>query len=375
MYLNEYILSYRDVTSKLDKLSKNYPSVISKQDPIGYTSFYLPINYYKMGTGKKDVILIAATHGCELVTTTFILEFVYTLINEKNKYTKYLNEYTFHIIPILNPEGYIISSSNAIFNTKNMNVNMLQKYSKRYRLLYEQDDLNASKGLKVDKLYKKLMVTSCNFIPYLNLRHSVVKILKECKLDCRVLPVWSANGMGIDINSNSIHEFENMKKLRDKQKFGKLRYNDIPVTIPSPHGYPGNQPFDKRCPENLILYNFVNRIYTNNNLKLFISYHSTGAEIYGYPDKNLTTLSQYNLILKGLECYNKLTNYTIINEKYKYGVMDFYRISLENTVTLTVELSVFSGNPIGPFSDIKNIQKEFKNNIDSIFYTLNCIEK
>ena len=75
-----------------------------------------------------------------------------------------------------------------------------------------------------------------------------------------------------------------------------------------------------------------------------------------------------------MNCYSHLTGYTPINEKIKYGVMDYYRISLENTVTLTVELSRINGNPIGPFSNIKSLNKEFEGNINSIFYTLDCIK-
>ncbi len=375
MFLNEYILSYENVIDRLDELCKNNKEVIIKKDCIGYTSFGFPISYYQIGNGKKDVILIASTHGCELVTSTFIIEFVYTIINECDKYKKYINEYSFHIIPILNPEGYIISSSNVLNNTNIMDKFSLQSYSKKYLELYSQDDLNAANGLKCEKLYKTVMVTSSEFIKFLKLRYNVNKILKECKLDSSVLPIWSSNGMGIDINSNSIHEFSKMKKLRNKSKFGRLRYNDIPVTIPSPHGYPGDEIFDKRCPENISLYNFVDRIYSNKNLKLFISYHSTGAEIYGFPDKKLVTKNQYTTILNGLTYYSHLTNYTPINEKFKYGVMDYYRLNLENTVTLTVELSKLNGNPIGPFANINNLDKEFKNNIDSIFYTLDCINK
>jgi len=375
MFVNEYILSYENVIYRLDSLCKNYSNIITKNEPIGYTSFGFPIDYYKIGNGSKHVVLVAATHGCEIVTVTFLLEFIYTLINENKKYSNYLSEYSFHIIPILNPEGYIISSSNVLYNTKMMNKNVLENYSKKYLELYEQDDLNAEKGIKVEKLYKDLMITSSDFILYSNLRNGLNKILKECKLDNRVLPVWSSNGIGIDINANSIHEFQNMKTLRDKSKYGKLRYNDIPVNQPSPHGYPGNEIFDRRCPENISLYNFVNSLYSKRNLKLFISYHSTGGEIYGYPNSKLATRNQVDTILDSLNYYSHFTKYTPINEKLKYGVMDYYRISLENTATLTVELSNKSGNPIGPFSNLQDLGKEFTDNINSIFYTLDCINK
>lgn len=375
MFLNEYILSYESVISKLDKLCENYSNIISKKKPIGYTSFDYAIDHYAIGKGNKDVILMAVTHGCELVTITFLLEYVHTLVCENDRYTKYLDEYTFHIIPILNPEGYIISSSTVLHNTEGMNMNVLQNYSKKYVQLYEQDDANAEKNMKCEKLYKTLMTTSCEFISNVELRNNVDKILKECNLDNRVLPVWQTNGMGIDINANSIHEFENMKKQKNKSKYGKLRYNDIPVNIPSPNGFPGDKIFDRRCPENIALYNFVNSLYSKKQLKLFISYHSTGGEIYGYPDCHLVSQNQYKTIVDGLDYYSFYTKYTPINESVKYGVMDYYRTSLENTITLTVELSKFNGNPIGPFSNIAYLNKEFTDNINSIFYTLDRISK
>lgn len=375
MILKEYILSYENTINKLDKLCDDYTDVITKCKPIGCTSFGLDINYYKIGNGSKDVILMAATHGCELVTVTFLLEFVYTIVYENMRYSKYLNEYTFHIIPVLNPEGYLISSSNVLYNTNGMNVNTLQSYCKKYMQLYEQDDTNAEKGLICEKLYKTLMNTSCDLIENVNLRTNVDKILIDCNLDSRILPVWQTNGMGIDINANSIHEFENMKKQKNKSKFGKLRYNDIPVNKPSPNGFPGDKIFDKRCPENIALYNFVNCIYKKGNLKLFISYHSTGGEIYGYPNSKLASAYQYKKVLDGIDYYSFYSKYTPINENVKYGVMDYYRIYLENTITLTVELSKLNGNPIGPFSDIQNLNKEFTDNINSIFYTLDRISK
>ena len=56
---------------------------------------------------------------------------------------------------------------------------------------------------------------------------SINNILKNCKLDNRILPVWSANGLGVDPNSNSIHRFCEMETLRKKWGYAKQRYNEI----------------------------------------------------------------------------------------------------------------------------------------------------
>ena len=66
------------------------------------------------------------------------------------------------------------------------------------------------------------------------------------------------------------------------------------------------------------------------------------------------------------DIYSKITSYTQINEKLKYGIMDFYRIALEGTVSLTIELSKINANPIGPFSNLENLNYEFILNKNAI---------
>lgn len=364
MFLNKYIYSYDEVIKILDDLTKENENILKKE--FGKTSFGFDIPYYTVGNGNTDVILMAGTHGNELVTVTYIMNLIQVLLTAKN----YLKLYTFHVLPVINPEGYIISSSIVIYNTKYMNSKEFENYAKKYVKLYMIDDINAEKGIKKDKEYKKLMVSSTEFIENIELRENVENILKSTNLDNRVLSVWQTNGNGIDINSNSIHEFENMRKMRNKQEFGKMRYNDIPVYMPSPYAYPGKEIFDKDVPENILLYNFVNKLYNKETLLLFLSYHSTGAQIYGYPNMKHTKENQIDLILKGMYDYRHYTNYELMNELHKYGVMDYYRTALNGTITLTIEISRINGNPIGPFSNLNNLENEFIDNNKALFYTL-----
>lgn len=377
--MKKYIYSYDEVYNILDSLTSTSNKLFRKAGKIGNSYFNYPINLYILGNGKKQVILMGATHGCELITTTFLIYFVSSILNNNSDdYMEYLNNYCFYIIPILNPEGYIISSSNVLANTANLNSDEFEKYCNKYLELYNKDDYNAENfDKKYEKLYKTLMKTDIKYIGNLRLENMVKSILKSCNLDEKVLPIWSSNGMGIDINANSIHQFNNMYNQRMKQKYAKMRYNDIPTDRPSPTGYPGKIQFDKRCPENLALYKFVIKLYSNNinrinknRLVAFLSYHSTGSQIYGYPDKNLSGINQYNFISNAMKNYSKYTGYELMDEQHKYGVMDYYRIALRNVATLTIELSKLNANPIGPFANILNLEKEFNQNICSIFYTL-----
>ena len=238
IYLNNYILSYQNILNLINYLENNYPNKFKFDKVVCRTNFNYQVNSYKIGNGKKHVLLIGGTHGCELITVYFILEFILTLLEDEELYNKYLDKYTFHFIPVLNPEGYIISSSNVLANISEFSLNELEKFATNYLNCYEQDDYLALQGKCLDKKYKKVMKSSINNIPDFNLQKSVKRILKHCNLLEDVLPIWSSNGMGVDINSNSIHKFKEMKHLRKRQRVGKLRYNDIPVTIPSPLSYP-----------------------------------------------------------------------------------------------------------------------------------------
>lgn len=378
IYIKKYILSYQDIYSLLNEYCNNpkYKYRIKKEINKNYTIFKYPLSSYIIGSGKKHVILFSNTHGCEIITSLFILEFISTLILNDDIYNYYCLNYTFHFIPLVNPEGFIIASSQVSFNVKNLNDNSLEDISKLYLDAYNLDDQLSKKHVKYEKLYKAILKTSCKLIKNKNMIKSINNILTNCNLTSKILPVWSANGVGIDPNSNSIHKFCEIKKLRNNWKYAKLRYNDIPVTCPSPISYPGLYPLDRCCPENIFLYNYIMSNYFNlpkidENLIAIFSYHSTGGEIYGYPDRNIT--SNYNISNheNAMDIYSKITGYTKIDEKLKYGVMDFYRAYLNNTVSLTIELSKLNGNPIGPFSNLSSLSKEF---IDNKIAILNVID-
>ena len=98
--------------------------------------------------------------GCEIITEYFILEVIISFLKDKELYEKYSNTYTFHFIPLLNPEGYIISTSNVLKNTLNLNKKELEKLATEYLLAYDQDDYLSMQGKCLDKKYKKVLKSS-----------------------------------------------------------------------------------------------------------------------------------------------------------------------------------------------------------------------
>ena len=65
------ILAYEQTINKLNNiLSKGF---IKKTDDIGTTEHGFKINQYLLGNGNKNIVITGATHGCEIITTDFIL--------------------------------------------------------------------------------------------------------------------------------------------------------------------------------------------------------------------------------------------------------------------------------------------------------------
>ncbi|MDD3303555.1 MAG: M14 family zinc carboxypeptidase [Clostridia bacterium] len=373
-FLKNYIMSYDKIMNTLYVLFCNNRKRLEKRK-IGVTTFNYPIDCYKIGNGKKHVLLYGTTHGSELVTTYFVLEVLISLLQLSSE-DRILQEYTFHIIPILNPEGYIISSSNVLANVSSVS---LEKIAAEYLRVYNQDDEVAMTGKKCPKAFYNVLKSNIYNIPNHKMARSVGNILKNCRLNASVLPVWTANGVGVDPNSNSIHCFKEIVELRRKQKCAYLRYNDIPVTIPSPMSYPGVGTFCN-CPENHSLYQYVTGLYTmntnslnENKLIAIFSYHSTGGEIYSFPNKNGMDEKKEKLYKMGMEKYKENVGYTIIDPETRYGVMDYYRDKLTDVLCLTIELSKANANPIGPFANIEGLNREILNNKKAIIDTIDFI--
>lgn len=385
IFIHDYILTLEKLYKYINLiLSSNLNSDTTqkkyiRKKIIGYTNYNYPIYSILIGNGKNDVVLVGGTHGCEIATVYFMLEFLVTLVKDNKISNDIFNNYTFHIIPVLNPEGYKISSSIIFQNFKKSTIQELENISKIYVRAYEQDDQNAIGNTINEKLYKKVLTSSINFINDINLKSSIINILNDCNLKDDVLPIWSANGVGIDPNANSIHKFDILQKYRKRNRYGNLRYNDIPANRPSPIGFYGYEPLDKKCPETRTIFNYITNLYVNNirknsqrKLIAIFSYHSTGGELYSTPSKKAKqTQITYHKTLANI--YKNHTNYHLVEDKLKYGFMDYFRDYLDGVFSLTVELSKVSGNPLSCFTNINNFNQEIINNKIAIFKTLEKI--
>ena len=89
----------------------------SKIFSIGKSVLGKDIYCIKFGTGKKNVLYNAAHHGLEWITSPLLVKFVYDVLSASHfrlhgfNIEKLLKNTTFHIIPMVNPDGIEIAQN------------------------------------------------------------------------------------------------------------------------------------------------------------------------------------------------------------------------------------------------------------------------
>ena len=121
---------------------------------------------------------------------------------------------------------------------------------------------------------------------------------------------WAGNGLGVDLNSNSVN-----KQVVPRQYNLKKAYNNIRIDIPSPIGHPGNNVSQNFVQENEIvsLSDFFEKLNRESNLIGFLNYHSAGGVVFQRPeDNNNLFLIAYNYLLS--KYYQAHTAYGIVKK-------------------------------------------------------------
>lgn len=102
-------------------LRDQYPDILKVED-IGKSYDNRNIMILKVGRGKQNVICSGGVHGRETINTAVLMKMIETycqiLLNRngvdihglwKKKIKDYLEKYSIYFIPLLNPDGYMIS--------------------------------------------------------------------------------------------------------------------------------------------------------------------------------------------------------------------------------------------------------------------------
>lgn len=421
------ILDYEQVNDKLKVICEKYEAII-KQDDLAVTKYGLPISYYTIGNGNKDIVITGATHGAELVTTDFMLRLMEEMGKKPEDFC--LDEYRFHIIPMLNPEGYLITSSAVRTKIpRDMDIEDAESICKEYYLAYRSDDREAiarrKEKIEPDRIslkkYQRMFSDvdyTCISDKYSNIRESVKNIYsKYPDLPKGSIITWDANADGIDIQANSLYNYFDMLKkdvqkdsvlniddnnvnenkeiiydnlafrdaINNMHRYGSLRYENIETSHPGPMncGMDPEVGFYETI-ETKTISNLLEKLYNRGTLAGYNNYHSTGGVIYHRPSYggNGVMISDdlyWQKIINNVCLASLYKNDTYKNlsdvEKSRYGLVngdssgptttnDIFR--MKYPADLLIELSGMGGNPIAPYGDIDgNYMNLMNSNIEA----------
>ncbi len=402
---NNNILDYEQVEDILDEIVRF--GVVKEAENLGKTEHGLPIKHYIVGEGNNDIVISGATHGSEIISTDFVINLMENISNKTDSWKSILKVFKLHFVPILNPEGYLITTS-AVRKLipRDMSQDEAEKICKHYYNVYRQDDmkeLNEQDEIldtnlkRHQKMFEGVDYT-CISEKYSNIRDSVKSIFDRYQdLPKWCLHTWNANGNGIDIQANSIYNPKITNILQGETLFmNSLRYSNIDISHPGPI----NCPFDREKGfkienETAAIFNLLESLDRTGSLFAYLNYHSTGGIIFqrpSIPPENLN-ISQHEMTKKEIINYmfaklyadktykntgldgegrdkRELTKYVIKSQStYATSSNDIFRLIYPQD--LLIELSAMGGNPIGPYGDIAgNYTNTIKSNLDAVRYTL-----
>ena len=394
------ILDYEQAEDKMQAIAQE--GTIKELKPLANTTFGLPIRHFVTGQGNQDIVITGATHGSEIISADFVLKLMDDINTTPSNWNQILENYKIHFIPILNPEGYLISTS-AIRKLipKDMSQSEAEKICKEYYKIYRLDTTDPDRENSLKRHQKFFEGISSDCIPdkYSEIRNKVSSILQKYPdLPPWCLHVWSANANGIDIQANSSYNPQIKQIMNGEALYMKpIRFDNIDFSHPGPM----NCPFDKEAscfkaePETQALADLLDTLHSKNKLFAYLNYHSTGGMIFqrpSIPPKNLS-INRDDISKKEIQNYifaklysqktyknrgldengidkKETTPYTIqTNLEKATSTNDIFRLLYPQD--LLIELSPMGGNPLAPYGDINgNYSNTMNSNLDAVKHTL-----
>ena len=296
--------SYNTLLTKISSLNIREENHISSYLPddkdagLGRTSAGLAIKHYALGKGSKHILVLGGEHGNDIINSQAIYYLMSYLSNKTSieQLDNLLTNYTFDFVPVLNPEGYVITTSAIDYYIRNASKNRFDIESADYDFvvnLFNQfvEEYSKCQNENLHPMcfslysYQKLFSgidEKCISKDYPNVK-SQVEILHKKGLPYEAMCNFVSNGNGIDILANRNDE-KKFKDIDDVLKAEQCLYNsneafrNIPISYPSSKGCPskgkdkdGNTILELEN-ENLALLNYCKDLsQKNHSLLLLVS--------------------------------------------------------------------------------------------------------
>lgn len=377
MYYDLRILDYDEVMDEIERITSINNFV--KQKSIKTSLDKIEIPYYTLGNGNNHIVIVGGIHGSEIISVDFVLRLMESISKGEEAFKDILLDgdegFTFHFIPLLNIEGYIVSTSaiRALL-PRNSSEEEIENFSKQYFLAYHQDDINSlkNKNDKSQKLHQKIfdkVTYECIPDTFPNLKKSIKEIYSDHSIPRGSIVIHRGNGKGEETNRSLLGHV-----LKDENSaYETNRYNNINRDIPGPLGVIP----DNTLLENKFLRKLITKLYNNGNYCGTLLYHGTGGLVFSKvsdEDEELFDFElneayeenkyMYQVINRILaRKYHNDTKYIMSNglEKRGYEIIKTSTLKDEDEILrqkfpaiLTIELSYMGGNPIGPLGDKYN---------------------
>ena len=375
---NFQYLNYQDIKSKIKELLNNpTKNKVTEQFPIGFSEFGLPIEHYTIGHGPKHIVVSASYHAAEIITSIFAVRLMEEIANDSNFPEE---KYTIDFLPIINPEGYLITTSmQDLYLGSNTSEEEKIAKAKVYWSSYKEDTTIPAKvrkgelpesALREKKKYQALF-DHINLYEYLKeyplIKEKVLSIIRKNNYPIGVLAAWTSNASGIDLSQN-VPFNPAIKNMQEHHPvYNHLAYSNTRKDIPGPVNCPCrdlmNFSFEK---ENLAMLNFFETLRSRPNEELiaYFNYHSVMGTIYQRTVKEDSMIDLYQINYENKVIENYLSS-RIIRSKNAYDIMEgedpygyineFFR--LKYGINIQIELSKMGSNPIGPLADPKTFEE------------------
>lgn len=367
-------LDAQEVNNKIEQIinTKENKNQVKKERPLGYSTYGLSINHYTMGNGPKHIIVSGSYHAAEIITTIFVVRLMEEMAQDP-KFRK--EEYTIDFIPMVNPEGYLITTQMQDlylnkYQTEEEKIAAAKVYWSSYRAdttipaKVKKGELPES-SLREKKSYQALF-DDVNLDEYLKdypeIKASVLDIVNKNNYPIGILAAWTANANGVDLSQNVPYNPAIKELLEaDGPVYNHLAYANTRKDVPGPVNTPcrdlKNFYFE---PENLAILNFFETLNQTPGQEIiaYFNYHSVMGKMYQRPvkEEGITNLYQIDYEKKVIENYvssrifRTKNAYDIIESEDPYSYMNEY-LRLRHGIDIQVELSRMGSNPIGPLAD------------------------
>lgn len=304
-----------------------------------------------------------------------------------------VDEYTIDFIPIVNPEGYLITTSmQDLYLNKYQTEEEKIAAAKVYWASYRADatiPVKVKKGelpessLREKKSYQALF-DDVNLDEYLRdypeIKESVLDIVKKNNYPIGVLAAWTANASGIDLSQNVPYN-PAIKKLIEAEEsvYNHLAYANTRKDVPGPVNTPcRNLKSFSFESENLAILNFFENLYHEKGTEIiaYFNYHSVMGKMYQRPVKEEGMINLYDIDYEKKVIENYVSSkifrtgnaYDIIESEDPYSYINEF-LRLRYGIDIQVELSRMGSNPIGPLADPDTFENvTVKPNINAFDY-------